>query len=212
MFLAKTLSFYKKREVQEALVAHAEHKEISIHYQNYFGKRPDALFASGDVMDLAQKKASSFHASEELWSNPLAIKTGMSKKEIQDLRIGWDLILDIDCPYWPLAKIITHLFIKSLQAHNISAVTVKFSGNKGFHIAVPFESFPQQFNGQATKDLFPEAPRRIAHYLLHYISKHYVEDKGRSLIFDKKYKIDKEKLAKALKLDSANSFTKTHYY
>lgn len=212
MFLAKTLSFYKKREVQEALVSHAENKEISIHYQTYFGKRPDALFAAGDVMDLAKKKASSFHASEELWNNPLAIKTGMTKKEIQELRQGWDLILDIDCPYWPLAKIITHLFIKALKAHDISAVTVKFSGNKGFHIAVPFESFPERFNGQETKDLFPEAPRRIAYYLLHYISKHYVQDKGNQLLFDNKYKIEKEKLAKALKLASVNLFTKTHYY
>jgi len=212
MFFAKTLSFYKKREVQEALVEHAEHKEISIQYQTYFGKRPDALYAEGDVMELAKKKASSFHASEELWSNPLAIKTGMTKKEIQELRIGWDLILDIDCPYWPLSKLITHLFIKALKAHDINAVTVKFSGNKGFHIAVPFESFPTRFNGQATKDLFPEAPRRIALYLLHYLSKNYVKDEGAHLLFDKKYRKEKKKLAKDMGLDSTESFTKLHYY
>ena len=36
----------------------------------------------------------------------------------------------------------TYLFIKSLKDHRINAVTVKFSGGKGFHIAVPFEAFP----------------------------------------------------------------------
>ncbi len=170
MFIAKTLSFYKRPEIRQALVDHAEHKEISVHFANYFGKRPEVLFSDGDVLEFAKKKATSFHASEELWMNPLQIKTGMKKNDVNELRIGWDLILDIDCPYWPLSKLITHLFIKALKAHGIDAVTVKFSGNKGFHIAVPFESFPETTNGEPTKDQFPEIPRRIAHYLLDYLT------------------------------------------
>jgi hypothetical protein len=198
MFLAKTLSFYKQLAVQQALVMQAQDKEVSVKFTDYFGKRPDALFNEGDVLEFAKKKASSFHCSEELWHNPLHITTGMGKKEITELRKGWDLILDIDCPYWPLSKLITHLFIKALEAHDITSIFLKYSGNKGFHIAVPFEAFPAAFQGTPTKDLFPEAPRRIAYYLLDYIAKHYVQDEGDYLLFDNKYKITKEKLASAL--------------
>ena len=48
-------------------------------------------------------------------------------------------------------------------------ITCKFSGNKGFHIAVPFESFPKTIGGTLSKELFPEAPRRIATYIKHII-------------------------------------------
>lgn len=210
MFLAKTLSFYKRPEVQRKLVEQAKDKEISVKFGTYFGKRPEAIYNEGDILEFAKKKATSLHCSEELWSNPLFIQTGMSKKDINELRTGWDLILDIDCPYWPLSKLITHLFVKALQAHDIRCVTVKFSGNKGFHIAVPFEAFPESFNGQPTKDLFPEAPKRIAHYLLDYLSKHYVKDKGDYLLFEGKYKQDKQLLAEKLGMH-AKEFTKTYW-
>ncbi len=212
MFVAKTLSFYKNLDIRRAMIQAARDKEIAVHYGKHFGKRPEVLYGEGDVLDFAKKKATSFHASEELWDNPLFIKTGMSQKEINDLRKGWDLILDIDCPYWPLSKLITHLFIKALVEHGIKSVTVKFSGNKGFHIAVPFEAFPYEFNGQPTKDLFPEAPRRIAYYLLDYISNNYVEEKEEYFVFDKRFKIEKKLLAEKLGKESLNAFSTTHYF
>ncbi|MBW2965316.1 hypothetical protein KY363_07705, partial [Candidatus Woesearchaeota archaeon] len=98
--------------------------------------------------------------------------------EYDSLRIGWDLVLDIDCPVWEFAKLVSALFVKALQDHGIKAVTAKFSGNKGFHMAVPFEAFPEKVvvKGQEmmTKDMFPEGPRRIAAYLLDFIGKKYV--------------------------------------
>jgi predicted RNA-binding Zn-ribbon protein involved in translation (DUF1610 family) len=191
MFIATSLSYYKNLQVREQLVTQAEHKEISVMYgPEKFGKRPDTLTYENDVLELAKKKASSFHCSEELWNNPLAITTGASRKDLDALRIGWDLILDIDCPDWMLAKVTTHLFAKALKQHGISAVTVKFSGNKGFHIGVPFESFPSQvpFQGEMrfTKDLFPEGPRKIASYLLSFITENYatVVELEKKVIFD----------------------------
>lgn len=207
MLLAKTLQFYKRNDVREAILEHAASKEVSVKFGSYFGKRPEAFYTIGDILDFAKQKASSFHCSEELWDNPLFIKTGMGRKEIADLRTGWDLILDIDCPYWPLSKLITHLFVKALSAHGIMNIGVKFSGNKGFHIGVPFESFPESFQGSLTKDLFPEAPRRIAYYLLDYMAKRYVVEQGDFLVFDKKYRISKQKLALAFGKD-ISSFVK----
>ncbi|MCF7871942.1 methyltransferase domain-containing protein [Candidatus Woesearchaeota archaeon] len=165
MLLSKTLKFYKRREVQRLLVHYSKNREVAIRFEDYFGKRPDTLMYEADVLELAKKKASSFHCSEELWSNPLQINSSMKKQDLDALRVGWDLILDIDCHHFVYSKIATHLLIKILKDQGISCATCKFSGNKGFHIGVPFEAFPDEFNGKLVKDLFPEAPRKIAFYL-----------------------------------------------
>ncbi len=189
MFLSTSLNHYKRLQVRKALIEQSSNKEVSVMYGiGKFGKRPDVLIYENDVLELAKNKVSSFHCSEESWHNPLSITTGMKRHELDDLRTGWDLILDIDCPDWPLAKLTTHLFIKSLQDHGIKAISVKFSGNKGFHIAVPFEAFPKQimFDGELKdlKNIFPEGPRKIAFYLLEYITQQYASLLQDSIILD----------------------------
>lgn len=180
MFIATSLSHYKRPEVRKAIALQAENKEVSVMFGlEKFGKRPDVISYDNDVLEFAKKKVTSFHCSEELWHNPLSITTGMSRKDLDELRIGWDLILDIDCPDWDISRLIAHLFVKALKDHGVKSITAKFSGNKGFHIAVPFQAFPTQvfFDGEIkdTKDLFPEAPRKIALYLLSYITEHYAK-------------------------------------
>ena len=58
-----------------------------------------------------------------------------------------------------------HLLVQELKIHGVKSITCKFSGNKGFHIAVPFEAFPETVQGNPVKELFPEGVRRIALYL-----------------------------------------------
>ncbi len=189
MEISVSLSYYKRSEVQEAIVREASNKECSVRFLNEgFGKRPDVLTYPNDVLELAKKKAASFHCSEELWYNPLAIETGMKKADLDNLRLGWDLILDIDCPDWELSKLTTHMFIKALKDHGIKTIFCKFSGNKGFHIAVPFESFPKiiPFEGKQIefKNYFPDGAKSIALYLLSYITENYakVTEKGVSFL------------------------------
>ncbi|RJQ17547.1 hypothetical protein C4573_01045 [Candidatus Woesearchaeota archaeon] len=162
MLLAKTLSHYKRDDVQRAIADHALHKEVAVLFQQGFGKRPDTLHYANDVLELAKKGALSFHASEELWSNPLALATSMRKQDLDSLRRGWDLIIDVDCKIFSYSKIAAYYIVKFLKSFGISAITIKFSGNKGFHIAIPFEAFPEKIGSTETKNLFPEAPQRIA--------------------------------------------------
>lgn len=169
MFFATALKYYKRPEVQEAILRHAEDREVSPRFSEGFGRRPDTLTYPADVLAFATKKATSFHCSEERWSDPLSIQTGMTRTQLDELRSGWDLVLDIDCPDWKFSKLTTILLIRALEAHGISSITCKFSGSKGFHIGVPFEAFPEEFNNNETKDLFPDAPRAIAEYLIRYI-------------------------------------------
>jgi len=159
------LKYYKRRDIQEALIRHATNKEIGVCYGEGYGKRPDILTYPQEVLDLALNNATSFHCSEELWSNPLQINSTLSKADIGALRIGWDLVLDIDCAVVEYSKLCAELIIKFLQYCDVKDISIKFSGNKGFHIGIPFEAFPQQIKNVPTKDLFPEAPRRIALYI-----------------------------------------------
>ncbi|MBI2665771.1 hypothetical protein HYX12_04075 [Candidatus Woesearchaeota archaeon] len=179
-----TLKFYKQKEIQEAIVEHARNKEIGTRYTDSFGKRPDILAYPRDVIELAIQGVTSFHASEEIWENPLALDSKLSKKELEELRTGWDLVLDIDCPDWEFSKITTFLFIKALVDNGVKNISCKFSGNKGFHIGVPFESFPPEMAGKKTKEMFPDGPRKISQYLLDYISKHYITINDKGITFD----------------------------
>lgn len=170
MFISKTLKFYKRVDVREEILRIAKDKEIAIKFgEKGFGKRPEVLQYPDDILEFAKKGATSFHCSEENWYNPLSITTGMNKKQMNELRKGWDLVLDIDCKLLDYSKIAAFYTIKALKHYGIKSISCKFSGNKGFHIGVPFESFPERIGGQETKELFPEAPRKIAAYIKHLI-------------------------------------------
>ena len=159
------MKHYSNKKVQEFLIKTSKNREITAMFgKDSFGKRPDILQFENDVLEFVKKGATSFHFSEEHWSNPLTLKSGMTKSQLDQLRTGWDLILDIDGPL-EFSKITTQLIVEALQFHDLENFTVKFSGNKGFHIAIPFDAFPDQVDNKKIKDLFPEGPRIIASYL-----------------------------------------------
>ncbi len=160
------LKWYKQKAVQEHIVKNSENKEIAVNFGGVgFGKRPDVIKHPKDVLEFAKKGATSFHCSEETWDNPLNIQTGMRKKELDELRIGWDLILDLDCPALELSQITGHVLMDAIKYYGINNFSVKFSGNHGFHIGIPFETFPKTIKKNPTKNLFPDGPRKIASFL-----------------------------------------------
>jgi len=159
------LRHYKREFIQKAMSDHAKNKEIAVRYNEQFGKRPDVLNYPRDVLELAINGATSFHASEELWQNPLRLNPNLNKQDLNDLRTGWDLVLDVDCDNLEYSKIATDIIVKALRHHQINSFSVKYSGNKGFHIGVPFEAFPEAVAEKETRLMFPEAPRKVAAYL-----------------------------------------------
>jgi len=164
------LRHYKRVEIQQALVDAADKKEIAISYGGTgYGKRPDVLMYPRDVLEMVKAGATSFHCSEELWKNPLQVTTGMRAEDLNEIRSGWDLILDIDCPELEYSKVAAHLLVQALRHHGIKNVSVKFSGNHGFHIGIASEAFPEVVNNVPVKNLFPDGPRKIAAYLQHMI-------------------------------------------
>ena len=175
--LSTSLKYYKREDIQKAIAREAENKEVGVYISraNTFGKRPDSIMYPSDVLEFAKKGVSSFHFSEELWENPLALKSDMKKKEMDSLRIGWDLVIDIDALY-EFSQVCAYVIAKALDYHGIKHYGVKYSGNKGFHIGIPFECFPKKVNDVELKDLFPEGAIRVAMYLKEFIRKNLAKE------------------------------------
>ena len=141
-----------------------------------------------EVFELAKKGATSFHCSEELWNDPLEIQTGMNEKQLNDLRKGWDLLIDIDSSYIDYSKASAITIIEMLRFHGIKNYSIKFSGSKGFHILVPSKEYPEEINGVQTKDMFPEWPRIISKYIIEKTKKEVAKKIGDAFGDKDKYK------------------------
>jgi len=160
-----TSLYYSKLEIQKAIFEFSKNREISAQYFESFGKRPDSFQYLGDFFELVKKGATSFHCSEELWQDPLKISTNQSKEQLSELRIGWDLLIDIDCKWFEYSKLAAKAIISVLRKNGLKNTSLKFSGSKGFHILIPWKSFPKEVGGELTKDLFPELPRKIISFI-----------------------------------------------
>jgi len=161
--------YYSRPDVRKAMYEFSKNRECIPRYFEGFGKRPDIFQYEQDILEQVKKGATSFHCSEELWYDALEISTEMTPKDFNELRTGWDLLLDVDSPYLEYSKIFAELIIGALKFHNIKNIGIKFSGSKGFHIIIPWKAFPKTIYGQETKDMFPEWPRIICQYLTEVI-------------------------------------------
>lgn len=160
------LSYYSRKDIQQTMFEFCKNRETIANFNNkFFAKRPDTFDYPSDIINSVKQGATSFHTSEEIWRNPLEINTDMTPEQYNQIKIGWDLLIDIDSPFLDYGKIAAKLLMEQLEKHGIQNFGIKFSGSKGFHIIVPFKAFPKQVGGKTTKDQFPEWPRAIASYL-----------------------------------------------
>lgn len=183
---ALTKLYYSNPKVQEAILKFAKDREVVPRYFEGFGKRPDSLQYPSDVINLVQKGATSFHASEELWNDALQLSSEITKEQMDSLRKSWDLLIDIDSPYFDLSKIAAGLVVEALEYYGIKNYGLKFSGSKGFHVIVSGKAFPPAFNGQETKKMFPEWPRTITEFLFHQIENEFRIKAGKIMNLNKK--------------------------
>ncbi len=169
------LAYYTRQDVRKAIFEFSKQREVVPRYLEGFGKRPDMLHYEGDVIQFVKKGATSFHCSEELWRDPLALNTELSREQLDEMREGWDLLIDIDSKYLDYSKIAAQLIIEALKFHGIENFGIKFSGSKGFHIIVPWQAFPERVHDKETRKMFPEWPRAICAYLNEIIRQDLVE-------------------------------------
>ncbi len=171
--MVSVIEYYSRKDVQKRIMEIAANREMAVSFNGRgYGKRPDILQFENDITELVKSGATSFHFSEERWSNPLLLEAGMTKKRLDELRVGWDLIIDVDSKNFEFSKQATFLIIEALKFHDIKNISVKFSGNRGFHIGIPFKAFPKKVNDVDIKLLFPDGPRVVASYLKYIIKDH----------------------------------------
>lgn len=169
MSFSKIWKYYSRKDVQEALLKIAKNREvIGVYSTGNFDTRPNVLMYPEDIIQMVKKGVVSFHGSIELWSNPMSLTVGMIKPEMDKLRIGWDLIIDPDCPDFEIAKVATQTICQSLEDHGIKSYDLKYTGGKSFHVGLCFDSFPKTVNNQPTETLYPDLPKAIIEYLKDY--------------------------------------------
>ena len=178
-----TAIYYSNPKIQEAILKFAKNREIVPKYFEQFGKRPDTIQYSSDISGLARTGATSFHSSEEIWHDPLQISSEMNIGELNNLRKGWDLLIDIDSQYLDISKEAAKLILELFKRYGIRNYGIKFSGNKGFHIIVSGKAFPEEYGGKLMRESFPEWPRAITEFIFNEIKPEFRKRAGKIASF-----------------------------
>ena len=154
--------YYNREDVQEALLKISKNREVAgVFKDGAFSTRPNTLLYPKDISMLVRDGAVAFHGSLERWSNPMSVGSQNYEKG----RVGWDLILDMDCEDTEHGKIAVTVFMNALKKHGLKNISVKFTGGTGFHLGVPFEAFPDNVDYQPIKEQYPDMARSIVAYL-----------------------------------------------
>jgi DNA primase len=151
------VAYYSRDDVAEELTRFAQSREVAGRFADgRYSSRPGTLFYPGDVKRMASTGIVSFHASVELWENPLQLETSE--------RSGWDFLIDLDGDKLEHSRKVAEVLLQLLEAHGIESVHLKFSGRAGFHIFIPWKAFDSSISHG-----FPEIPRAIGRYLEDYV-------------------------------------------
>ncbi len=162
MSMREVYAYYKREDVQEALLKISKSREVvGVFRDGAFSTRPNTLVYPKDITTLVSNGAVAFHGSLERWSNPMSVGSDKYEKG----RTGWDLILDMDCENTEHGKVAVHVFLHSLKKHGVKNVSVKFTGGTGFHMGIPYESFPENVDYVPISAQYPAVARSIVNYI-----------------------------------------------
>lgn len=154
--------YYARDDVQQALLRVSAGREVAgVFADGGFSSRPNAILYQKDITAQVNAGAVAFHGSLERWENPMSVGT----KGYEKGRTGWDLILDFDCSSTEHGKAAVVVFMDAIRRHGVKSASVKFTGGTGFHLGVPFESFPEEVDYKPTREQYPALARKVALYL-----------------------------------------------
>ena len=177
----KYRNYYLREEILNSFYENSRDKEmVPVFYSRKYGKRPSYAEFPGDIRFWIKQGASSFHCSVENWKNPINIVN--SKHAMDENRTSFDLLFDIDADKGiEFAKVAAILLIEELKQHKIKNIYAKFSGNRGFHVAVSHKTMPKYIGQKETKYMFPILLQQTASYLRIRIKKKLAEQYSKLL-------------------------------
>ena len=163
--------YYSRQDIVQKLLELGKSREVvGVFKDGSYSKRPNTIVYPADVEAMVRTGIVEFHNSIELWSNPLQIKSNY-----EDLRVGWDMVLDLDCDKFEHGRIAAKVLSDALKKHGINNFSIKYSGGTGFHLGIPWGSMPKQINYKKTEKMFPDLPRKIAAYLREHIRQDFAK-------------------------------------
>lgn len=156
------LAYYSRQDVQRAIASAARDREVGCAmFDGTYMKRPDIMLYPSDVLERVKRGAVTFHISVERWTQPLAIR----QDNLDEIRKGWDLIIDMDSKAkLEHGRAAAAVVVDFLKDYGVSP-TVKFSGRRGFHIAVAGNAFPAEVDFRPIAKRYPEVPQAIAQFI-----------------------------------------------
>ena len=177
MYKFQILKYYSAPKIQERMVEIAKNREVvGTFLDGGYSKRPDVLLYPRDVEEKVKNGIVAFHCSVEKWKNPLLLSAEMSEEKLTSLRKGWDLIIDIDAKAKiEHAKITCRIICEFLRDYGI-APTLKFSGRRGFHIAIAENAFPQKINFREVCEMYPHLLKAAGEFLREKIKDYLLDE------------------------------------
>ncbi len=160
------LKYYSNPKIQEILIGIAKDREVVGRFDDgRFLSRPDVLLYQKDLMERVKKGISTFHCSVERWTHPMRLSAELKPSELDSMRKGFDLIIDMDTKvkleHAAITAEVVCEFLKDLGVNP----TVKFSGSRGFHVGVAFNAFPNSIDFKKISTRYPEVPQSIAMFI-----------------------------------------------
>ncbi len=166
MYKFQIFKYYSDDRIKERIIKVVKDREVVGTFLNgSYSKRPDILVYPKDIEEKVKEGVVAFHCSVEKWKNPMKLTPEMSEEQLSNLRKGWDLIIDIDAKAKvEHAQIAAMVVLDFLKDFGIKP-TVKFSGRRGFHIAISENAFPKKINFQDLSKLYPDIPKTIIEFI-----------------------------------------------
>ena len=177
MHYLEILKYYSNPAVQKEILSTAKDREVvgSIEDGSYL-KRPDVLLYPKDIEGKVKDGAVAFHCSVERWTQPMQLSTNLKQEEIENLRKGFDFLIDIDAKvkleHAAAAARVVCSFLKDLGIES----TVKFSGSRGFHVGIAGNAFPEKIDFKETRRGYPEIPQALAEYVTEKVKDEILEE------------------------------------
>lgn len=159
------LEYYARDDVLQALIEQSREREaVGAFFDGTYEKRPNIIQYKNDIIQMIKRGVVSFHFSVERWKNAMSLTT--ESKNYDELRSGWDFVLDIDSKLGiEESQIAALLVCKLLKKYGARNYGIKFSGRRGFHISVSWEAFPKNVDYKPLSRMYPEAPRILARFI-----------------------------------------------
>jgi len=180
----KLLEYYSNPQIMRAIFTFSTDREfvsaiVDSKGNRKMGARPNFLNEEGDIYSYIARGSNEFHTSIERWCDVMNLGKNKTKEEMDNNRKNWDFIIDIDVDIgFSYAKIIASEIVLFFVDEGIPKkdISIKFSGNKGFHIGLRGEEFPDyicNFGGVLEKraQAFPFLPLFILCYLEEKVSR-----------------------------------------